>query len=146
VVGVSVVGGAQYATEWSDGVVINLGSLANTTDSVASRINDVEHGGGGVSITMGSPLSGTAATPILTLEASTASLASLRISMTLVKLSDTALALTFTPPSGTAAALSVWELFRVSRVALPGVLMTPDRWWDGALALPRPLRPKPRHG
>ena len=39
-VGVSVVGGAQYATEWSDGGVVNLGSLASSTDSVASSIND----------------------------------------------------------------------------------------------------------
>jgi uncharacterized membrane protein len=40
VVGGSVVGSHQIATEWNDGAVINLGGLAGSTDSYAYGLND----------------------------------------------------------------------------------------------------------
>ena len=39
-VGSSIVGGVDYATEWSRGSVTNLGGLPGFTDSVAYAIND----------------------------------------------------------------------------------------------------------
>ena len=39
-VGVSEVGGVNYATEWSDGQVIDLGGLPGSTYSIAYGIND----------------------------------------------------------------------------------------------------------
>ena len=40
VVGASIVGGVEYATEWSGGSIINLGKLTGSTFSAAYGIND----------------------------------------------------------------------------------------------------------